>query len=148
MWRVPILRKSDAAGPGWTDVLIAVAFSYRVHGGEPWPVVCLDEQPVQLHNEMSKPSSAVRARARWADYEYERSTTSRVFMFTKPLASWCDVTVRPRRTKVDWALKMETLQATRHKWTKKIILVCDHLNTHTEDALYEAWPLAKARAAH
>ena len=67
-------------------------------------------------------------------------------MFTEPLAGWREVTVCPRRTKVDWALEMEALLTTRYKKAKKVILVCDNLNTHTKGAFYEAFPPDKARA--
>ena len=111
-----------------------------------FPVVCMDEQPVQLHKETRKPIPATRDHARRVDYEYERCGTASVFMFTEPLAGWRQVTVRPRRTKVDWALEMEALLTTRYKKAKKIILICDNLNTHTKGAFYEAFPAAKARA--
>ena len=41
---------------------------------------------------------------------------------------------------------MEALLATRYKNAKKVILVCDNLNTHTKGAFYEAFPPAKARS--
>jgi hypothetical protein len=67
-------------------------------------------------------------------------------MFTEPLAGWREVTARPRRTKVDWAIEMETLLTTRYKKATKVILVCDNLNTHTKGAFYDAFPPEKARA--
>ena len=36
------------------------------------PVLCMDEQPVQLHKETRKPISATKKHARRIDYEYER----------------------------------------------------------------------------
>jgi hypothetical protein len=110
------------------------------------PVVCMDEQPVQLHKETRTPIPATRNHPRRVDYEYERCGTASVFLFTEPLAGWRNVTVRPQRTKVDWAYEMEALLTTRYKKAKKIILVCDNLNTHTKGAFYEAFPPAKARA--
>ena len=110
------------------------------------PVLCMDEQPVQLHKETRTPIPATRHHPRRVDYEYERCGTASVFMFTEPLAGWREVTVRPKRTKVDWAVEMEALLTTRYKKAKKIILVCDNLNTHTKGAFYEAFKPAKARA--
>lgn len=111
-----------------------------------FPVVCMDEQPVQLHDEIRKPIAATRSHARRVDYEYKRCGTASIFMFTEPLAGWREVTVRPQRTKVDWALEMERLLNSRYKKAQKIILICDNLNTHTKGAFYEVFKPPKARA--
>lgn len=111
-----------------------------------FPVVCMDEQPVQLHKEVRRPIPGTKSHARRVDYEYERCGTANIFMFTEPLAGWRHVSVRENRSKVDWALEMEMLLTTRYKKAKKIILVCDNLNTHTKGAFYEAFKPAKARS--
>ena len=110
------------------------------------PLLCMDEQPVQLHKETRTPVLATKNHARRVDYEDERCGTASVFMFTEPLAGWRQATARPQRTKVDWALEMASLLDTRYKKSRKIILVCDNLNTHTKGAFYEAFQPAKARA--
>ena len=110
------------------------------------PVLCMDEQPVQLHKEIRKPIPATKNHARRVDYEYERCGTASVFMFTEPLSGWRQATARKQRTKVDWALEMAALLNTRYKKAQKVILVCDNLNTHTKGAFYEAFPPAQARA--
>ena len=109
------------------------------------PVLCMDEQPVQLHKEVRRPIAATKRHARRVDYEYERCGTACVFMFTEPLAGWREVRVREQRTKVDWAIEMERLLTTRYKDASKVILVCDNLNIHTRGAFYEAFPAEKAR---
>lgn len=111
-----------------------------------YPVVCMDEQPVQLHKEIRQPIPATRKTPRRVDYEYERCGTASIFLFTEPLAGWRQVTVRSQRTKVDWALEMERLLATRYAKACKVIVVCDNLNTHTKGAFYEAFPPEKARS--
>ena len=50
------------------------------------PVVCMDEQPVQLVKETRPPIAATQARPRRVDYEYERAGTASVFLFSEPLA--------------------------------------------------------------
>ena len=67
------------------------------------PVVCMDEQPVQLIQETRQPIPAAPGRPARTDYEYKRNGTANIFMFTEPLAGRRDVTVTERRTKVDWA---------------------------------------------
>jgi hypothetical protein len=109
------------------------------------PVLGMDEQPVQLHKETRKTIPATKHHARRVDYEYERCGTACVFMFTEPLSGWREATVRPQRTKVDWALEMARLLDTRYRKARKVVLVSDNLNTHTPGAFYEAFPPAKAR---
>lgn len=111
-----------------------------------FPVLCMDEQPVQLTKETRVPIPATRKHARRVDYEYERAGTASLFMFTEPLAGWRDVTVRKQRTKVDWAVEMEQLLRLRYADAQRVLLVCDNLNTHTMGAFYEAFPAEYARA--
>jgi len=110
-----------------------------------FPVLCMDEQPVQLLKESRVSIPATKRHARRVDYEYERAGTASIFMFTEPLNGWRRVHVREQRTKVDWAIEMEELLRTRYAAAKKVILVCDNLNTHTMGAFYEAFPADQAR---
>lgn len=50
-----------------------------------FPVVCMDEQPVQLLKETRVPIAATTSHARRVDYEYERNGTASIFMFCEPL---------------------------------------------------------------
>jgi hypothetical protein len=111
-----------------------------------YPVLCMDEQPIQLLKETRTPISGTKKHPRRVDYEYERAGTASIFMFCEPLAGWRQVTVRERRTKVDWGQEMEYLLRTRYASAKKVILVCDNLNTHTKGAFYESFEPAKARS--
>jgi len=110
-----------------------------------FPVVCMDEQPVQLTKETRAPIPATREHPRRVDYEYERAGTACIFIFAEPLSGWREISARPRRTKVDWALEMEELLCTRYADAEKVTLVCDNLNTHTRGAFYEAFEAKKAR---
>ena len=110
------------------------------------PVICMDEQPVQLHKEIRTPIAATASRPRRVDYEYERCGTACIFMFTEPLAGWRQVTVREQRTKIDWAKEMESLLNGRYRDAEKVVLVCDNLNTHTKGAFYEAFKPEVARS--
>jgi DDE superfamily endonuclease len=123
------------------DVLDTYAKPYSTA----FPVVCMDEQPVQLTKETRQPIAATRKHPRRVDYEYERAGTACIFMFTEPLVGWRKVNARPRRTKVDWALEMEELLRTRYADAEKVLLVCDNLNTHTRGAFYETFDPQKAR---
>src|SRR5262249_47648477 len=74
-----------------------------------FPVLCMDEQPVQLTKETRVPVSATKNHPRRVDYEYERAGTASIFVFCEPLMGWREMHVRPQRTKVDWAREMEEL---------------------------------------
>ncbi len=109
------------------------------------PVICMDEQPIQLLGETRSPVPATMSHPERVDYEYERCGTASIFMFTEPLAGKREVAVRDRRTKKDWAFEMEKLLSNHYAHVEKIILVCDNLNTHTRGAFYEAFPAEKAQ---
>ena len=102
------------------------------------PVVCMDEQPVQLIKETRVPIAATADHPQRVDYEYERAGTASIFMFCEALSSWRRATARKRRTKADWAEEVASLLEGRYADCEKITLVCDNLNTHTPGAFYEA----------
>jgi hypothetical protein len=110
------------------------------------PVLCMDEQPVQLLRETRVPIPATMRHARRVDYEYERAGTATIFMLAEPLAGWRDVSVRERKTRLDWAAEIARLLEGRYARCERVLLVCDNLNTHTRGAFYETFPAARARA--
>ncbi len=104
------------------------------------PVVCMDEQPVQLLKETKVPIAATKGHGRRVDYEYERNGTASIFLFAEPLSGFRRAPARAQRTKVDWALEVAQLLDTRYADCAQITLVCDNLNTHTKGAFYTAFP--------
>jgi hypothetical protein len=140
-WVIPPEANSEFVA-NMEDVLETYARPYDAA----FPVVCMDEQPVQLLKETRSPIPASKDHARRVDYEYERAGTACIFMFAEPLSGWRHVRVRPHRTKVDWALEMEELLRTRFGDAQQVSLVCDNLNTHTKGAFYEVFRPEKARS--
>lgn len=110
------------------------------------PVICMDEQPVQLLKETKPPIPATKEHPQRVDYEYERNGTASIFMFTEPLSGFRQATARPHRTKADWAREVAALLDTRYAHCKRVTLVLDNLNTHTKGAFYEVFEPAVARA--
>lgn len=110
------------------------------------PVVCMDEQPVQLLKETKVQIEATKEHGKRVDYEYERNGTASIFMFAEPLSGFRQATARKQRTKVDWAIEVANLLDTRYADCAQITLVCDNLNTHTKGAFYIAFPAEVARA--
>jgi hypothetical protein len=111
-----------------------------------YPVLCMDEQPIQLLKESRQPIAGTKTHPRRVDYEYERAGTASIFMFCEPLSGWRQVSVRARRTKVDWAQEVEALLRTRYASVEKVLLVSDNLNTHTKGAFYETFEPEEARS--
>ena len=66
------------------DVLDVYAQPYNAA----FPVVCMDEQPVQLTKETRTPIRATKHHPQRVDYEYERAGTACIFMFAEPLPGW------------------------------------------------------------
>lgn len=110
------------------------------------PVLCMDEQPVQLLKETRRPIKATQTHGKRVDYEYERNGTASIFMFVEPLAGYRQATARAHRTKVEWALEVAHLLDTRYVNGEIVTLVMDNLNTHTKGAFYEAFEPDKAKA--
>ena len=110
------------------------------------PVVCMDEQPVQLTSETRAPIPAKYGRKAKSDYEYTREGTCVVWMFVEPLGSWRMVPVTSRRTAVNWAYRMkELVDHPRFADAGKITVILDNLNTHDPGSLYEAFPPTEAK---
>ncbi len=109
------------------------------------PLVCMDEQPVQLIRETRVPVPVAPGHPARFDSEYERNGTAAIFLFTEPLGSWRRVEARERRTKKDWAQEVKTLLEVDYPDAEKVVLVMDNLNTHSVGSLYEAFEPEEAR---
>ena len=109
------------------------------------PLVCMDEQPVQLIQETRKPLPAAPGQPEKVDDEYARHGTANIFMFTEPLHGTRHVRVTEHRTAVAWAVEISDLLERRSPEAERVRLVCDNLQTHGMGSLYEAYPPEKAR---
>ncbi len=112
---------------------------------ERYPIVGMDEQPVQLIGETRLAIPMGPGRKQRYDYEYKRNGTAVNFMFTEPLRSWRKVSVCRRKTMIDWAEEIRELLDVDYPHAKKVILVCDNLNTHKIASLYEAFAPEEAK---
>lgn len=103
-WVIPPEANAECVAQ-MENVLDPYALPHNLQG----PVMCMDEQPVQLLKETRVPIVATTAPATRVDDEYERAGTASIFMCTDPLSGWRRVRVRKQRTKVDWAIEMAEL---------------------------------------
>ena len=51
-------------------------------------------------------------------------------MFSDPLGCWRRVSVREKKTKIDWALEVGILLEKDYPSAEKVKLVCDNLSVH------------------
>jgi len=109
------------------------------------PIVCIDERPCQLINDILTPIPMKSGKAMKVDYEYERKGTCNVFIACEPLTGWRYVEVRKRRTKVDYAAFMAKVSL-MFPDADVIRVVQDNLNTHTYGSFYENFEAEKARS--
>jgi hypothetical protein len=94
------------------------------------PVVCVDERPCQLVEDVVAPIPMKRGSPKKEDYHYKRNGVCFVFIAFEPLGGWRYVEVRKRRKKGDYAEFMKKL-AGRYPKADVIRVVQDNLNTHT-----------------
>jgi hypothetical protein len=113
---------------------------------EKFPLVCMDEQPVQLVREVRAPLPAGPGHPRRYDQHYERAGTANIFLFIEPLGGWRRASVSGRRTAIDWAQQVKLLLEADYPEAEKVILVCDNLNTHTIASFYKAFSPEVARS--
>ena len=103
------------------------------------PVVCMDEKPYQLLDEVREPIKMEPGSEKKVDSEYKREGACSIFIFTEPLAGWRYVEAFERRTKIDWAHRVKWVLDNQYPDAEKVVLVMDNLNTHVISSLYEAF---------
>jgi hypothetical protein len=109
------------------------------------PVVCVDEGGKQLIGDVREPLSVRPGSPAKQDSEYTRGGMANLFMAFQPLAGWRHVEVTERKRAVDFAAFLRDLSDTHYVTARRIVLVCDNLNTHSPVCLYEAFEPAEAR---
>jgi hypothetical protein len=103
------------------------------------PLVCFDERPCQLIENVLVPLPMQPGTPQREDYEYRRNGTCCLFIAFEPLTGYRVTQVRERRTKVDYAQFMKELVEQHYPEVKSIRLVQDNLNTHSPGSFYEAF---------
>lgn len=135
MWCIP--PEQDAAFVCQMEQVLEV---YKRPYDPKRPVVCMDEQPKQLIDEVSQPLPVRPGQPACIDYEYVREGCCNVWMFVEPLGGWRSVRVTETKKAVDWAHQVKQLvDDPRYAEAERITLVCDNLNTHKLASLYQAF---------
>lgn len=146
-WCIP--KANDASFVAHMEDVLSV---YQIPYNPLIPVICMDEKPIQLLDEVRSRIAAKPLRTspdtdlpkpgsnEKIDSEYVRCGHGSIFIFTEPLVGWRYVEARETRTKKDFALLMYKIYRKRYSHAHKIILVADNLNTHSKVAFYETFP--------
>jgi hypothetical protein len=109
---------------------------YNLPVDEQRPLVCFDEQPVQLLGEVVLPLPMKKGQPLRYDYEYEREGTANLLVAFEPLTGRRIVETSRQRTKADYSRFMQRVAAS-YAGVEKVVLVQDNLNTHNASSFYQ-----------
>jgi DDE superfamily endonuclease len=98
------------------------------------PVVCLDEKPVTLHDDVRPARPMAPGKLRRPDNEYKRCGTANVYCAVEPKAGVHFTMATPNRSAPQFAEAMETIIAL-YPDADTIHLVMDNLNIHGPKSL-------------
>jgi DDE superfamily endonuclease len=110
------------------------------------PLICFDERPCFLIEDVGGLLPLSPGKAKRYHYEYKKNGSCCVFLAVEPQTGFRYVEVRERRTASDYAAFMQTLLTRHYPQAEALRLVQDNLNTHTPGAFYEVLPPAEAFA--
>jgi len=109
------------------------------------PLICLDERPCQLIDDVLVPLPMKPGKPKREGYQYKRNGVCTVFIAFEPLTGRRFVQVRQRRTKKDYAAFRKYVAAHYPK-ADQIVVIQDNLNTHNPGSFYAAFKPQEAFA--
>lgn len=109
------------------------------------PLICMDERPCQLIEDVLVPLPMEPGKSKRQDYHYKRNGVCTIFIAFEPLTGRRFVQVREHRTKKDYAEFMQWV-ATHYPEADVILVVQDNLNTHNPGSFYQAFTPEQAFA--
>lgn len=108
------------------------------------PVICLDEKPLQLLEDIRPSTLPARGKIAKQDYEYKRNGTCCIFLTIEPKAGKRFTFVRKQRTRIDFAFVIKKVLE-YYPSAKTVRFVFDNLNTHNEESLIKAFGEEEAK---
>ena len=139
MWCIPQLDEE------YIEKMEDVLATYEKPLSVQEPVVCLDEKPVTLHQEVREPIPMQPGQVARRDYEYKRCGTANVFCAVEPRAGVHFTRATPNRTASQFADFLQSI-ADHYAEAETIHLVMDNLNTHTRKAVVERFGVQEGDA--
>ncbi|WP_322518498.1 IS630 family transposase [Chitinophaga sancti] len=110
-----------------------------------YPVICMDESPKQLVDDVRQSVAMKPGQERRVDYEYVRHGVVNIFIANEPLKGKRFVEVTAFKARKDWAMFIKEIADKKYPKAKKITLVMDNLKTHTGAAFYETFEPKEAK---
>jgi hypothetical protein len=110
-----------------------------------YPVLCFDERPCFLIDDVMQPMAMQPGQVRKEHYAYEKHGSCALLAAIEPLTAQRLAQVHARRTKKEFTAFCQALAAA-YPQAVKVRLVLDNLNTHDFSAFYENLPADEALA--
>jgi hypothetical protein len=110
-----------------------------------YPVVCMDERPCFLIDNVLTPVPMEEGKPKREHYEYAKNGSCTVFIAVEPLTGQRFIQVYKQRTGKEYVQFMEYV-ASHYPAAKKIRIVQDNLSTHSQTMFYAHLKPAKAFA--
>ena len=146
-WCVP--KENDAHFVAHMEDVLGI---YQREYNPKFPVICMDEKPIQLLDEIRERVNAKPLRTdpdtglikcgelEKIDYQYERCGVASIFVFCEPLKGWRYMEALPTRKKGDFAMMTKKVTDRFCPDAESVIFISDNLNTHNISSFYEAFP--------
>ena len=133
MWCVPKLDKE------YIKRMEEVLDLYQKPLDEHYPVVCMDEKPLQLLMDLREGRENVSVgKPRTYDYGYERNGVANIFCAVEPKRGKYITSVKEKKTGKEFAEFMRQI-AKQYKNAKKIGLIADNYPTHKKKSLLDRY---------
>lgn len=110
-----------------------------------FPQICMDESGKQLISDKLEGLPMQPGQPERYDYSFEQGPMLNLFLACEPLGGKRVVKVTEQKTSRDWAHFMQEVIDVHYPKAEKIVLVMDHLATHSPAAFYHTFPPAQAR---
>jgi hypothetical protein len=120
-----------------------ILWLYALPFDQDYPVLCFDERPCFLIEEIVTGLQMKPQHPKREDYTYQKNGSCALLATIEPLTGRREADVFARRRKREFALHLQKVAALYPK-ARKIRLVLDNLNTHNASSFYEAFPAEEA----
>lgn len=111
---------------------------YALPYNERYPVICLDERPCFLIEDVVQGLDLKPGQVKRQHYEYQKNGSCCLFAAIEPLTGKRIAQVYDRRRKIEYADFMQTVASYFPK-AKEIRVIQDNLNTHNTSSFYECF---------
>lgn len=122
-----------------------ILYLYDMEYDRYYPLVCFDERPCQLIDDVLQPLPMQPDKLMRYDYHYQRNGTCNVFIAFNPHTGQRLISVYERRRRQEYADFFNKI-AQHYADAVKIIVVQDNLNIHSPASFYKCFPPDEAFA--